>query len=157
MKALQELIPQRANADRSSLLDEAIKYLKSLQLQVRMLSMGCGMVPVAFPGVQACMPFMNMGTAMDAGTNRPVMLFPNILASSMMQPSTNGAHLGSGVPITTFRMQQEAPNQYTTPSPNHWDPTLSSQMTQNPSQQFPENASSFQQQLSLHYVQQPPQ
>ncbi|KAI6694489.1 hypothetical protein NL676_022199 [Syzygium grande] len=157
MRALQELIPQCTKADKASLLDEAIEYLKSLQLQVQMMSMGCGVVPVVFPGVQAYMPCMNMGITTDVGINRPMMLFPNILTSSMMQPSTYGAHLGPGFPLSTFSMQQETPSQFRTPSPSHLDPTLSSQMTHNLSHQFPANSSSFQQQLGLYYMQRPPQ
>ncbi|RRT59024.1 hypothetical protein B296_00014974 [Ensete ventricosum] len=35
MKALQELIPHCNKTDKASMLDEAIEYLKSLQLQVQ--------------------------------------------------------------------------------------------------------------------------
>ncbi|XP_056164190.1 transcription factor PIF1-like [Syzygium oleosum] len=128
MRALQQLIPQSTKADEASLLDEAIEYLKSLQLQVQslqsevqMMSMGCGLVPVVFPGLQPYMPCMNMGTAIDAGMNRSRMLFPNVLAGSMTQPSPNGAQLGPGFPIPTFSTQQETPDQLGTPSPNLLD------------------------------------
>ncbi|KAF8014831.1 hypothetical protein BT93_H0581 [Corymbia citriodora subsp. variegata] len=157
MKALQELIPQCTKADKASLLDEAIEYLKSLQLQVQMMSMGCGVVPVVIPGVQAYMPCMNMGTATNAGMNPPTMLYPNILASSMMQPSANGVHLSPGWLFSTASLQQGTPDQFKRPPPNHLDPTLSSQMIQNLSKQNPVNAGSFQQQMGLYYMQQPPQ
>ncbi|KAG6513096.1 transcription factor ALC-like isoform X1 [Zingiber officinale] len=39
MKALQSLIPNSSKTDKASMLDEAIEYLKQLQLQVQMLSM----------------------------------------------------------------------------------------------------------------------
>ncbi|PWA88446.1 phytochrome interacting factor 1 [Artemisia annua] len=52
MKALQELIPRCNKSDKASMLDEAIEYLKSLQMQVQMMSMGYGMVPMMLPGVQ---------------------------------------------------------------------------------------------------------
>ncbi|MCH90625.1 transcription factor PIF1-like, partial [Trifolium medium] len=61
MKALQELIPRSNKSDKASMLDEAIEYLKSLQLQVQMMSMGCGMVPMMFPGIQQYMPTIGMG------------------------------------------------------------------------------------------------
>lgn len=35
MRALQELIPHCNKTDKASMLDEAIEYLKSLQLQVQ--------------------------------------------------------------------------------------------------------------------------
>ncbi|XP_074586187.1 transcription factor SPATULA-like [Curcuma longa] len=38
MKALQSLIPNSSKTDKVSMLDEAIEYLKQLQLQVQMLS-----------------------------------------------------------------------------------------------------------------------
>ncbi|KAI3448424.1 hypothetical protein Pfo_005089 [Paulownia fortunei] len=51
MRALQELIPNCNKIDKASMLDEAIEYLKNLQLQVQMMSMGAGlcMPPMMFP------------------------------------------------------------------------------------------------------------
>nr|GMD69107.1 transcription factor PIF1-like [Ipomoea batatas] len=61
MRALQQLIPRCNKLDKASILDEAIEYLKSLQLQVQMMSLGhgCGMIPMMFPGIQQYMPAMN--------------------------------------------------------------------------------------------------
>ncbi|OMO64129.1 hypothetical protein CCACVL1_22018 [Corchorus capsularis] len=42
MRALQELIPNCNKVDKASMLDEAMEYLKTLQLQVQMMSMGSG-------------------------------------------------------------------------------------------------------------------
>ncbi|KAJ8439260.1 hypothetical protein Cgig2_030195 [Carnegiea gigantea] len=86
MRALQELIPNCNKADKASMLDEAIEYLKALQLQVQlfclhslqiqqMLSMGAGlyMQPMVVPpGMQsihgAHMPhFSPMGVGMGMG------------------------------------------------------------------------------------------
>ncbi|CAN8280010.1 unnamed protein product [Cochlearia groenlandica] len=61
MKALQELIPHCSKTDKASILDEAIDYLKSLQMQLQVMWMGSGMAaaaaaaattPMMFPGVQ---------------------------------------------------------------------------------------------------------
>ncbi|XWS36011.1 hypothetical protein CRYUN_Cryun20dG0045300 [Craigia yunnanensis] len=51
MRALQELIPNCNKVDKASMLDEAIEYLKTLQLQVQMMSMGTGfyMPPMMLP------------------------------------------------------------------------------------------------------------
>ncbi|KAA8526190.1 hypothetical protein F0562_008071 [Nyssa sinensis] len=61
MKALQELIPHSNKSDKASMLDEAIEYLKSLQLQLQMMWMGSGMAPMMFPGIQHYMSRMGMG------------------------------------------------------------------------------------------------
>ncbi|KAF4387002.1 hypothetical protein G4B88_024574 [Cannabis sativa] len=110
MKALQELIPRCNKSDKASMLDEAIEYLKSLQLQVQMMSMGCGMVPMMFPGMQQYMPpmgmgiGMGMGMGMEMGLNRPIMPFPNVLAGSPMSPPATAAHLGPRFPMPAFHM-----------------------------------------------------
>ncbi|KAL1193213.1 Transcription factor SPATULA [Cardamine amara subsp. amara] len=52
MKALQSLIPNSNKTDKASMLDEAIEYLKQLQLQVQMLTMrnGVNLHPLYLPG-----------------------------------------------------------------------------------------------------------
>ncbi|XP_038987269.1 putative transcription factor bHLH056 isoform X2 [Phoenix dactylifera] len=77
MKALQNLIPNSNKTDKASMLDEAIEYLKQLQLQVQMLSMrnGLNLHPVYLSGAlqplqtsQMCMGFgADNGTAMNIG------------------------------------------------------------------------------------------
>ncbi|CAN6345217.1 unnamed protein product [Urochloa humidicola] len=67
MRALQELIPNCNKIDKASMLEEAIEYLKTLQLQVQMMSMGTGlcMPPMLLPAMQT-MPVphpMGMGMA----------------------------------------------------------------------------------------------
>ncbi|KAK8541568.1 hypothetical protein V6N13_137825 [Hibiscus sabdariffa] len=110
MKALQELIPRCNKSDKASMLDEAIEYLKSLQLQVQMMTMSCGMVPMMFPGIQQYMPTMGMGMGMgmgmDMGISRPMMPFPNVLAGSGVPTSTAAVHLGPRFPMPTFHMPQ---------------------------------------------------
>ncbi|KAG9152289.1 hypothetical protein Leryth_024303 [Lithospermum erythrorhizon] len=53
MKALQNLIPNSNKTDKASMLDQAIEYLKQLQLQVQMLTMrnGFSLHPAGLPGV----------------------------------------------------------------------------------------------------------
>ncbi|XP_040378513.1 transcription factor PHYTOCHROME INTERACTING FACTOR-LIKE 13-like isoform X2 [Oryza brachyantha] len=74
MRALQELIPHCNKTDKASMLDEAIEYLKSLQLQLQMMWMGSGMAPpVMFPGVHQYLP--RMGVGMGAAAAMPRMPF----------------------------------------------------------------------------------
>ncbi|KAJ6804303.1 transcription factor PIF3-like [Iris pallida] len=77
MRALQELIPNCNKVDKASMLDEAIEYLKTLQLQVQMMSMGSGlcMSPMLIPpGLQHIhtppmvhFPPMTVGMGMGMG------------------------------------------------------------------------------------------
>ncbi|XVE77386.1 hypothetical protein DITRI_Ditri13aG0058300 [Diplodiscus trichospermus] len=79
MRALQELIPNCNKVDKVSMLDEAIEYLKTLQLQVKMMSMGSGiyMPPMMLPSAMQHINTQNlagyspmatgMGTRMHMG------------------------------------------------------------------------------------------
>uniref|UniRef100_A0A0E0LH33 BHLH domain-containing protein n=1 Tax=Oryza punctata TaxID=4537 RepID=A0A0E0LH33_ORYPU len=61
MRALQELVPHCNKTDKASILDEAIEYLKSLQMQVQIMWMTTGIAPMMFPGAHQLMPPMGMG------------------------------------------------------------------------------------------------
>ncbi|XP_074321040.1 transcription factor PIF3-like isoform X2 [Silene latifolia] len=119
MRALQELIPNCNKVDKASMLDEAIEYLKTLQLQVQMFSMGAGlymqpmMVP---PGLQpihgAQMPHfspmgLGMGMGMGFGMNMPFQTPPypvpgpfHGIPGSSLQPF---AHPGQGLQMSMQR------------------------------------------------------
>ncbi|PHT41448.1 hypothetical protein CQW23_20302, partial [Capsicum baccatum] len=118
MRALQELIPNCNKADKASMLDEAIEYLKTLQLQVQIMSMGAGFCvpPMMFPtGVQhmhaAQMPhFSPMGLGMGMGMGMGMgfgmgMLEMNGRSSGcpiFPMPSVQGGHLPSPpIPAST--------------------------------------------------------
>ncbi|WVZ61843.1 hypothetical protein U9M48_011655 [Paspalum notatum var. saurae] len=61
MRALQELVPHCNKTDKASILDEAIEYLKSLQMQVQVMWMTTGMAPMMLPGAHHLMPPITMG------------------------------------------------------------------------------------------------
>ncbi|TKY57834.1 Transcription factor SPATULA [Spatholobus suberectus] len=68
MKALQNLIPNSNKTDKASMLDEAIEYLKQLQLQVQMLMMrnGLSLHPMSLPGGLRPMIMPPTGLNLDA-------------------------------------------------------------------------------------------
>ncbi|XP_050381619.1 transcription factor PIF4-like [Argentina anserina] len=93
MRALQELIPHSNKTDKASMLDEAIEYLKSLQLQLQVMWMGGGMAPMMFPGVQHSMFRMGMGMGMGPpampSMHNPIQLPTNQCMT--VAPPTNQA------------------------------------------------------------------
>ncbi|KAF9669794.1 hypothetical protein SADUNF_Sadunf13G0001500 [Salix dunnii] len=109
MRALQELIPNCNKVDKASMLDEAIEYLKTLQLQVQIMSMGAGMympsmiLPPGMPHMHAAHmgQFLPMGVGMGMGFR---MGMPDMNSGSsgcpMYQvPPMHGAHFpGSPMP-----------------------------------------------------------
>ncbi|KAL5859946.1 hypothetical protein ACOSQ4_001242 [Xanthoceras sorbifolium] len=164
MKALQELIPRCNKSDKASMLDEAIEYLKSLQLQVQMMSMGCGMVPMMFPGIQQFIPNMGMGmgmgvgvgVGMEMGMNRPMMPFPNIIAGSTLPTPAAAAHLGPRFPMPAYMQPIPAPDPSRLQANNQPDPMLHSFGMQNPNQPRVANfVDPYQQYLGLQRMQLP--
>ncbi|KAM7272369.1 hypothetical protein ACFE04_027032 [Oxalis oulophora] len=76
MHALQELIPNCSKVDKASMLDEAIEYLKTLQLQVQIMSMGAGVyMPhmMLQPGMHYSSMGVGMGMGMSMGYGMPDM------------------------------------------------------------------------------------
>ncbi|XP_027330872.1 transcription factor SPATULA-like [Abrus precatorius] len=69
MKALQNLIPNSNKTDKASMLDEAIEYLKQLQLQVQMLMVRNGLSwhPMSLPGGLRPMILPQTGLNLDEG------------------------------------------------------------------------------------------
>ncbi|KAK8688584.1 hypothetical protein V6N13_087342 [Hibiscus sabdariffa] len=156
MRALQELIPRCNKSDKASMLDDAIEYLKSLQLQVQMMSMGCGMVPMMYPGAQQYIPPMGigMGMGMDMGLFRRMMPYPNVLAGSALPTPATAAHLGPRFPMPP---PVPAPDPSKIQSDNQSDPMLNMLGMQNINQPGPPNvADPYQQYIGLHQMQMPP-
>ncbi|XP_010525635.1 PREDICTED: transcription factor PIF4 isoform X2 [Tarenaya hassleriana] len=89
MRALQELIPHCSKTDKASILDEAIDYLKSLQLQLQVMWMGSGMAAnqMMFQGMQP--PYLpRMGMQMPSSFQNPMHLprFPVMDRSTSQNP-----------------------------------------------------------------------
>lgn len=159
MKALQELIPRCNKSDKASMLDEAIEYLKSLQLQVQMMSMGCGMVPMMYPGMQQFIPAMGMGMGMgmgmDMGMNRPMVPYTSMLPGSAMP--NPAVPMAPRYPLPPFHMPQvPVPDpsraQATNPTDSMPNPTIPQHLNQ---PRMPNFADPYQQYLAFHHAQQP--
>ncbi|XP_062190527.1 transcription factor PHYTOCHROME INTERACTING FACTOR-LIKE 13-like isoform X2 [Phragmites australis] len=109
MRALQELVPHCNKTDKASILDEAIDYLKSLQLQIQIMWMTTGMAPMMHPGAHQLMSPMNMGVnsacmppvAQVLGQMQRVSPFMNNpLPNQMLQipsPATNAPNVSNQV------------------------------------------------------------
>ncbi|KAJ1393334.1 Myc-type, basic helix-loop-helix [Sesbania bispinosa] len=73
MRTLKELIPNCNKVDKASMLDDAIDYLKTLKLQLQIMSMGSGL----------CMP---------------LMMLPHMNAPHLMGAAGMGFRPGTGIP-----------------------------------------------------------
>ncbi|KDP28352.1 hypothetical protein JCGZ_14123 [Jatropha curcas] len=97
MRELQALLPNSDKVDKASVLDNAIEYLKTLQLQVQIMSMGSRfwmpqmMLPNAMQQIHNLAHFSPMGIRMGMGVgsfqNPAVLGFPaRILPMQMSVP-----------------------------------------------------------------------
>ncbi|CAH8322509.1 unnamed protein product [Eruca vesicaria subsp. sativa] len=147
MKALQELIPRCNKTDKASMLEDAIEYVKSLQMQIQMMSAGGGgMMPMMFaPNMQRFMPPSAMGMM---GINRPPFIpFPG----ATFPRQAHMAGLGSPFP---------APR-YPFPNLQGFDPSRVHLPSQQPDPvsnqpQFPGYMNPYSQFVGLQQMQQPP-
>ena len=124
--------------------------------------MGCGMVPMMFPGVQQYMPAMGMGIGMgmgmgmEMGIKRPMMPFPNLLAGSALPTAAAAAHLGPRFPMPAFHMPP-----LPVPDPSRIQSNQSEQMLNSLGAQhlnhswFPNFPDPYQQYVAPHQMQLP--
>ncbi|KAJ1394769.1 Myc-type, basic helix-loop-helix [Sesbania bispinosa] len=112
MRALQQLIPHSSKTDKASMLEEAIEYLKSLQLQLQVMWMGSGMAPMMFPGIQHYMSQMGMGMATPFPPVHNPMQLPRVpLDQSMSASQSPNQTLMSQPPILgAFNYQNQIQN-----------------------------------------------
>lgn len=127
MKALQELIPRCNKSDKASMLDEAIEYLKSLQMQVQMMSTGCSMVPMMYPGIPQYMPTMGMnmgiGMNMEMSMNQPMNPYPQLMPGPATRNAAAAAQIAPQYPLPAYHLSQfPAPDPSRTPVANQPDP-----------------------------------
>ncbi|XP_066370337.1 transcription factor PHYTOCHROME INTERACTING FACTOR-LIKE 13-like isoform X10 [Miscanthus floridulus] len=160
MRALQELIPHcNKQTDKASMLDEAIEYLKSLQLQVQMMWMGSGIAAppaVMFPGVHQYLPRMGVGmgpaAAMPSMPRLPFMAAPQPVVPTNAQVNVN--------PVPGYRGHHHMPAAVGITEPyghylgvSHLQPPPSQHYVQGVGYYPPLGAKAMQQQIpELHHV-----
>ncbi|GAU26040.1 hypothetical protein TSUD_225010 [Trifolium subterraneum] len=110
MKALQNLIPNSNKTDKASMLDEAIEYLKQLQLQVQMLSLrnGLSLHPMCFSEGLHSLPFSQMSTELSEG-NRSA---PLNMASTLPHHQDNPLLYASNLPNKNTLPSQPSMSSY---------------------------------------------
>ncbi|GER40103.1 phytochrome interacting factor 3 [Striga asiatica] len=86
MRALQELIPNCNKADKASMLDEAIEYLKTLQLQVQPIIFV--IIQVMSMGAGLCMPPMMFSTGFPQMPHHPAHI-PHFSSMGMMDMNSS--------------------------------------------------------------------
>ncbi|KAK4393285.1 Transcription factor SPATULA [Sesamum angolense] len=129
MKALQNLIPNSNKTDKASMLDEAIEYLKQLQLQVQMLTMrnGLSLYPICLPGMLQSNEIspMRMGNDADKFLNmnmaKTISMDQNISADALLGLQENCARQAPVAefsnmitPKTSFEVESSAQDQFKT-------------------------------------------
>ncbi|TVU35873.1 hypothetical protein EJB05_17780, partial [Eragrostis curvula] len=116
MRALQELIPNCNKIDKASMLEEAIEYLKTLQLQVQMMSMGPGLCvpPMLLPAMQHMQmphmphfPHLGMGLGFGMGAAAFDML-PRLAGTQFPCPMMPGAPPMAMPPGSMFGLPGQA-------------------------------------------------
>ncbi|KAJ1393310.1 Myc-type, basic helix-loop-helix [Sesbania bispinosa] len=129
MRALQELIPNCNKADKASMLDEAIEYLKTLQFQLQIMSMGGGLyMPTMMlpPGMQHMhaphmSPFspmgvgMQMGLGVGYGMGRPDINDGSSRFPMVQMPQMQGTHLHTSGSTALHGMARSNPQVFGLP------------------------------------------
>ncbi|KAE9618869.1 hypothetical protein Lal_00047072 [Lupinus albus] len=76
MRVLKELIPNCNKVDQASMLDDAIKYLKTLKFQLQIMSMSRGLYMPLMMLPSAAQQLMGAGMGFRSGTNIPQYPIP---------------------------------------------------------------------------------
>lgn len=109
LKALQELIPNSHKLDKATLLDEAIAYVKTLQLQVQNMHSNKTCIS---SGAMHCLhmphyPFSHMGmgygmgmTGMGRGVHSPLMSMPSPVRAANMVPMPGFSTIPTYCPLS---------------------------------------------------------
>lgn len=101
------------------------------------MSMGCGMLPMMYPGVQQYIPAMGMGMGLgiDMSMNRPMMPYPPLMPGLGMSSAAAAGNIGPRFPVPPFHMQPiPMHDQSRMQAASQADPMPSSLVVNNPNQ-----------------------
>ncbi|CAH8387006.1 unnamed protein product [Eruca vesicaria subsp. sativa] len=99
MRALQDLLPNCYKDDKVSLLDEAIKYMRTLQLQVQMMRMGNGLLQPSMMLPMGNYSPMGLGMHMGAAATTPV---PQFMPMNVQGTGFHGINNASSQMLNAF-------------------------------------------------------
>ncbi|KAL1203223.1 putative transcription factor [Cardamine amara subsp. amara] len=151
MKTLQELIPRCNKNDKASMLDDVIDYVKTLQMQVQMLSMGYGLMPPMMydANTQRFIPHMPVMGTMGMNRLPPFVPFPG----TPFPRKARTAGLNPSYPALQHypfpNIQASDPSRVPLPSVQPDSKSVSNQP------QFPVYMNPYSQSVGLHQMQQP--
>ncbi|KAG2290688.1 hypothetical protein Bca52824_050292 [Brassica carinata] len=100
MRALQDLLPSCYKDDKVSLLDKAIEYMRTLQLQVQMMSMGNGLIQ---PSMMLPMGnYSPMGLGMHMGAAATTTPVPQFMPMNVQGTGFHGINNASSQMLSAF-------------------------------------------------------
>ncbi|PIN17931.1 hypothetical protein CDL12_09404 [Handroanthus impetiginosus] len=128
LKALQNLIPNSNKTDKASMLDEAIEYLKQLQLQVQMLTMrnGLSLHPGYSLGSLQSMLAPSTGLELDEGNlllnaNRGTNTHQDFILQNALEPTNqSSSSMPMFMPSTTNTPNSDNLPSYVQAAQNHY-------------------------------------
>ncbi|KAJ0258148.1 Transcription factor PIL1 [Hirschfeldia incana] len=100
MRALHDLLPNCCKDDKVSLLDEAIKYMRTLQLQIQMMSMCNGLIQPSM--ILPVGNYPTMGLRMNMGVAATTTSVPQFMPMNVQGTTFHGINNASSHMLSAF-------------------------------------------------------
>lgn len=118
-------VPLVANLSICSVISLGYSLIMSSLLQ--MMSTGCSMVPMMYPGIPQYMPTMGMnmgiGMNMEMSMNQPMNPYPQLMPGPATRNAAAAAQIAPQYPLPAYHLSQfPAPDPSRTPVANQPDP-----------------------------------